>query len=81
MAEQRRERDERAEPGREAVEDAGAVLGGTVVHGAQALVEPDLAGWRRERPPEPATDAVIRVSPDRVCGGSGEPELVEEREQ
>lgn len=31
------------------------------------LVEPDLAGWHRERLPELPEDAAIRVTPDWVC--------------
>ncbi len=30
-------------------------------------VSPDLAGWRRERMPEPPGDAPIRLVPDWVC--------------
>lgn len=30
-------------------------------------VSPDLAGWRRERMPEPPTDTSIRIVPDWVC--------------
>lgn len=31
------------------------------------IVDPDLAGWRRERLPEMPEDAAIRVPPDWVC--------------
>lgn len=31
------------------------------------LIEPDLAGWRRERLPEAPEEAAIRVVPDWVC--------------
>ncbi len=31
------------------------------------LAEPDVAGWRRERLPEPPSGAAITVAPDWVC--------------
>jgi Uma2 family endonuclease len=31
------------------------------------VIDPDLAGWRRERLPEEPEDAAIRVVPDWVC--------------
>lgn len=37
------------------------------LHLAEHVVVPDIAGWRRERMPEPPRDAFITVTPDWVC--------------
>ncbi|MDD9970141.1 MAG: Uma2 family endonuclease [Myxococcales bacterium] len=34
---------------------------------AHDIVRPDLAGWRRERLPDPGEQRPISVVPDRVC--------------
>lgn len=34
---------------------------------AGPIVRPDLAGWRRERVPEPPSDALITTLPDWIC--------------
>ncbi len=39
---------------------------GVELEGSPEVV-PDLAGWRRERLPDPEPDAAIRVVPDWVC--------------
>lgn len=38
-----------------------------VLLGPHDLVRPDLAGWRRERSPEPPSGCPVRLRPDWVC--------------
>lgn len=37
------------------------------LHLAEHVVVPDIAGWHRERLPEPPRDAYITVTPDWIC--------------
>ncbi len=37
------------------------------LHLGKNIVVPDIAGWRRERMPEPPTGAYCRLAPDWVC--------------